>query len=323
MAFVYLRSGQSIYQACWTDTLTGKRIYRSTKTTHKRKAQRLADAWERDAQVTRPKTLHALSQLWLDELKSLGRSTKHLTQRARALETLGLDVLAANRMLGERAKDGTWSDRTIDTYHGALKQFGRWCFTNGHRDRDPMAGLRKPSRRTGRVYVRGVLTEEQAQRLCSCPFLPSSRRLVYRTALCTGLRIGELRKLKPENLVLRSGKPCIHLAPSQVKNRFESIIPIDHDLFSSLQSGLDLSSFHKAGLRLRRDLVIAGLPTEDSDGHVIDFHSLRATFGDMLIKKGVSIPAVARLMRHKDGGGLLLKKYTQGFEEEGLTITMK
>ena len=36
----------------------------------------------------------------------------------------------------------------------------------------------------------------------------------------------------------------------------------------------------------------------------------------MLIKKGVSIPAVARLMRHKDGGSLLLKKYTQGFEEE-------
>ena len=36
----------------------------------------------------------------------------------------------------------------------------------------------------------------------------------------------------------------------------------------------------------------------------------------MLIKKGVSIPVVARLMRHKDGGGLLLKKYTQGFEEE-------
>ena len=97
---------------------------------------------------------------------------------------------------------------------------------------------------------------------------------------------------------------------------------IDDDLFSSLQRGLDLSSFHKAGLRLRRDLVIAGLPTEDSDGHVLDFHSLRATFGDMLIKKGVSIPAVARLMRHKDGGGLLLKKYTQGFEKEGLTITI-
>ena len=43
---------------------------------------------------------------------------------------------------------------------------------------------------------------------------------------------------------------------------------------------------------------------------------LRATFGDMLIKKGVSIPSVARLMRHKDGGGVLLKKYTKGFEAE-------
>ena len=106
-----------------------------------------------------------------------------------------------------------------------------------------------------------------------------------------------------------------------MKNRFESIIPID-DLFSSLQNGLDLSSLHKAGLRLRRDLIIAGLPTEDSDGYVIDFHSLRATFGYMLIKKGVSIPSVVRLMRYKDGSGLLLKKFTQGFEEDGLTITM-
>ena len=294
MPSVYRRGKHGIYTAAWIDPETGKRSQRSTGSKNRREAEKIAAGFLAKSHPHRHH-LSKLKELWLDELKSLGRSTKHLTQRARALETLGLDVLAANRMLGERAKDGTWSDRTIDTYHGALKQFGRWCFTNGHRDRDPMAGLRKPSRRTGRVYVRGVMTEEQAQRLCSCPFLPSSRRLVYRTALCTGLRIGELRKLKPENLVLRSGKPCIHLAPSQVKNRFESIIPIDDDLFSSLQSGLDLSSFHKAGLRLRRDLVIAGLPTEDSDGHVIDFHSLRATFGDMLIKKGVSIPAVARL----------------------------
>jgi len=309
MPSVYRRGKHGIYTAAWIDPETGKRSQRSTGSKNRREAEKIAAGFLAKSHPHRHH-LSKLKELWLDELKSLGRSTKHLTQRARALETLGLDVLAANRMLGERAKDGTWSDRTIDTYHGALKQFGRWCFTNGHRDRDPMAGLRKPSRRTGRVYVRGVLTEEQAKRLCSCPFLPSSRRLVYRTALCTGLRIGELRKLTRENLVLRSGKPCIHLAPSQVKNRFESIIPIDDDLFSSLQSGLDLSSFHKAGLRLRRDLVIAGLPTEDSDGHVIDFHSLRATFGDMLIKKGVSIPSVARLMRHKDGGGLLIKRYT-------------
>ena len=37
----------------------------------------------------------------------------------------------------------------------------------------------------------------------------------------------------------------------------------------------------------------------------------------------VSIPAIARLMRHRDGGGLLLKKYAQGFEEEMRGITIR
>ena len=136
-----------------------------------------------------------------------------------------------------------------------------------------MAGLQEAFKTDWKGVCQRSTYRGASQEALLLPFLPSSRRLVYRTALCTGLRIGELRKLTRENLVLRSGKPCIHLAPSQVKNRFESIIPIDDDLFFSLVSGLDLSSFHKAGLRLRRDLVIAGLPTEDSDGHVIDFHS--------------------------------------------------
>ena len=57
-----------------------------------------------------------------------------------------------------------------------------------------------------------------------------------------------------------------------------------------------------------------------NDNHVV---SLTAAFGDTLIKKGVSIPSVARLMRHKDGGGLLLKKYTQGFEEEMRRVTIR
>jgi integrase len=64
-------------------------------------------------------------------------------------------------------------------------------------------------------------------------------------------------------------------------------------------------------LLLRKTSVIAGLPKEDEDGHTIDFHSLRATFGDLLIQQGVPIPTVARLMRHSDGGALLLKRYAR------------
>ena len=222
-----------------------------------------------------------------------------------------MDVSKANALLGKHSASGQWSDRTVVTYHGALVQFGRWCLVNGHRDRDPILGLKKPSRRTGRVYVRGVLTKHQASVLCSHLGIHEDRRLVYRTALSTGLRLGELRKLKTENLKVLKGQPSIHLPPSAVKNRFESIIPIQLDLFKDLMRGLNMKPFARGAVRLRKDLVIAGLPSTDEDDHTIDFHSLRATFGDLLIQQGVPIPTVARLMRHSDGGALLLKRYAR------------
>jgi hypothetical protein len=42
----------------------------------------------------------------------------------------------------------------------------------------------------------------------------------------------------------------------------------------------------------------------------------------VILPEVLVLPRPLFLLRHKDGGGLLLKKYTQGFEEEGLTITM-
>ena len=73
-----------------------------------------------------------------------------------------------------------------------------------------------------------------------------------------------------------------------------------------------MRGFDKAARTLRKDLLTAGLPLEDADGHRIDSHSLRATFGDLLIQQGVPISTVARLMRHSDGGTLLLKRYASG-----------
>ena len=79
----------------------------------------------------------------------------------------------------------------------------------------------------------------------------------------------------------------------------------------NIEDLLNMKPFARGAVRLRKDLVIAGLPKEDEDGHTIDFHSLRATFGDLLIQQGVPIPTVARLMRHSDGGALLLKGYAR------------
>ncbi len=134
---------------------------------------------------------------------------------------------------------------------------------------------------------------------------------MYRIALSTGLRLGELGKLRKEDLKVLKGQPSIHLLPSEVKNRFESVIPVQLELFKDLMRGLNMKPFARGAVRLRKYLVIAGLPTEDEDDHTIDFHSPRATFGDLLIQQGVPIPTVARLMRHSDGGALVLRRYAR------------
>jgi hypothetical protein len=45
--------------------------------------------------------------------------------------------------------------------------------------------------------------------------------------------------------------------------------------------------------------------------HAVAIDVCAATFGDLLIQQGVPIPTVARLMRHSDGGALLLKGYVR------------
>ncbi len=323
MAGLYKRSNSPCWQAIWTCPETGKKRRRSTGTSRKREAKRLADSWERSPESNSRPTLtpwSILVEAWIKELKDLGRTKHHVSKRQRAVRTLGLDVAKANELLGKKAASGDWSDSTVHAYYISLKQFGRWCVTNDHRDRDPVQGLRKPARRTGRRYVRGVLTKAQATILCRHEAIPERRRMVYRTALTTGLRVGELRTLSTDHVKVINGRPCIHLKPSQVKNRFESIIPISDEVAGALKAGLDMTPFKRAAEAIRRDLTLAELPLKDANGHVIDFHSLRATFGDLLIQQGVLIPTVARLMRHSDGGALLLKRYAGGSIEADVAL---
>jgi len=105
------------------------------------------------------------------------------------------------------------------------------------------------------------------------------------------------------------GKHCLWLKPRTTKNRFEDIIPISKELWDDLELPMWVPSKSWSAEYLRRDLKKLGLPIKDQDENPRDWHSLRVTFCDLLIKKGVPIPTVARLMRHSDGGSLLLSRY--------------
>ncbi len=53
-------------------------------------------------------------------------------------------------------------------------------------------------------------------------------------------------------------------------------------------------------MMLRRDLEAAGIPYRDDEGRVLDFHSLRHTFGTNLARAGVAPKVAQELMRHSD-----------------------
>jgi integrase len=297
MASIYKRG--TIWYIAWHDEF-GRRRYRSTGQKTKRLALRWLHTHEENDQ-TRVLSDDELIDLWIKELESIRRSEVHTKQRRRDLDYLGTSVSKANQLLGSMDR----SDQTVRSYYKAAKQWGRWCYVNGHRSVDVMLGLKLPTPRTGRVYIRGVFTQEEAELL-------RDNNLLYEISLATGLRLGELRKLEPENKQRIKGQSCLWLKPRGTKNRFEDIIPISEEIWGRLQLPMWVPSRTRAAKYLRRDLERLSIPVMDQDDHPRDWHSMRVTFCDLLIKQGVPIPTVARLMRHSDGGGLLLRRYAVG-----------
>ena len=295
MASIYRRG--NIWYVAWCDE-TGKRRYRSTGEKQKRRALQYLQE-EKKPILRQKQSDQQLIRIWLHELKSLGRTTDHIQHLKRAITYLGTKSHEANMKLGAMNR----SDQTITSYYRAAKQWGNWCYLNGHRSADPMLGLRLPTRKTGRVYIRGVFTKEEAERL-------SQHHMLYRLSLATGLRLGELRKLSVENKRVIQGRHCLWLKPRGTKNRFEDIIPISEELWNDSQLPMWVPSKSWSAEYLRRDLAKLSIPVMDQDDHPRDWHSMRVTFCNLLLQQGVSIPVVARRMRHSDGGGLLLKRYS-------------
>ncbi len=46
------------------------------------------------------------------------------------------------------------------------------------------------------------------------------------------------------------------------------------------------------------DLALAGIPKLDESGRKVDLHSLRHTYGTMLVRSGADIKTIQTLMRH-------------------------
>lgn len=183
----------------------------------------------------------------------------------------------------------------------SLTAFCRWCVDRDYLEADPLRRLKKIN--TDPVRQRRPLMPDEITKLLEhC--LPE-RRLLYETALCTGLRANELRSLTP--IHIDKNRCGLRLEAEWTKNRLHGFQPVPRWLMDKLeQHAADLEpadaifsvqKTHPARM-IQDDLERAGVPIDLPGEGRVDFHSLRMTYCTLLDMGGASAKENQELARH-------------------------
>jgi len=238
---------------------------------------------------------------------------------------LGLDVLGdlvgvlgrVEKQLRELQVLGR-TGKTITHYAETLGAFCAWCVHRGYLEANPLEEL-APFDTTPEVRRRAMTLDEITSLLSICP---PERRLLYETALFSGLRANELRNLNEEHLDLEGSG--LRLDASWTKNRQAGFQPLPMALLERLKafatSGepvrLYEESLRRGGSKrqvpitpllyvpsqparvMSKDLAVAGIPDQTAGGK-LDFHALRTAFVNLVFEYGQVSPKEAQdLARH-------------------------
>jgi integrase len=147
----------------------------------------------------------------------------------------------------------------------------------------------------------------------------ADRLVLYCLGANTGLRAAELASLSPASFDLDADPPTVTVAAAYSKRRRQDVLPLRADLADLLEGYLAGRPrrgllwpgrwLHDAAAMIRRDLAAAGIPYEDDEGRVFDFHALRHTFLTHLAESGVH-PKVAQVLARHSTITLTMDRYT-------------
>lgn len=289
---------------------------------------RRAGLWEPGAELRgRPIAEHVAA--FETHLEAKNRTKKHRTDLLRLVRLFvaeaGVQVLAeltlarGEAWLARLTREGL-AARTVNKSRAALLQWGRWLVRARRLVANPFDGLPTQDQEAGRVRERRALTVPEVAALFRV--VPVLRRIVYELAMVTGLRRAELEALRPDQL---DGE-LLHFKAAQAKNRRGRVFRLPARLATELASLLVQATRLRLCVDARmkrppregfllptvpskatfyRDLIAAGItrvrePGEGLPNVVVDFHSLRVTYGTLLDRAGASLPTAQRLMRHSD-----------------------
>ena len=266
MASVFKRKGTDRYLAGFHDH-TGKHCTRSTRTTDKSAAKRIAAKWENASALRREGVIDPRQEEMQNEtqksvelhladyqakLEAGGSGERHVSRTLKMIRTIAakgeftaaanISADGVNRFAAELKTKGR-SARTIQSYLTAIKSLTRWLVSNGKLPSDPLATVKKPNPETDRRLERRMLRHDEWHWLRDATaagedrfgMSGSERVLLYETAIQTGLRSNELRSLTRGRLYLTAEKPYITCKAGSTKNRKEARQYILSDLANRLR----------------------------------------------------------------------------------------
>ena len=365
MASVFKRGGKKAkgyWYASWKDH-TGKRHTQCTKTTDKATAERIARKHEADAALRRDgvidptldaigkeskRTIEAHLADYESKLRAANSTEDHVTRTVGYIRkiagfaeftTVGdINADGVNRYAG-MLRDLGRSARTIQAHLNAIKGFTRWLSSHHKLPRDPLASVKKPNPKADRRRERRIILPEEWQRLDVATRIGperygmtgGERRLLYLTAIQTGLRSSELRSLTRGRLYFDSNPPYITCKAGSTKNRKEARQYIQPELAAELKAHVETKAPQatvfampdrtRLATMLRDDLAAARkswiaevvhdpqeyaqrqesdfLRDTNHEGEVTDFHSLRHSCGAWLAMTGAHPKVIQSVMRHQ------------------------
>lgn len=257
------------------------------------------------------------------------------------------DLRADKAGEGDEVKRGA-SKQTFNFYLSAFKGFCRWVVRDGRATENPVAHLDGLNVRTDRRHDRRALDVEELRWLLDTTrqgperfgMTGPARAAVYKLAVESGLRAGEIASLTRGSFALDGDKPSVIVEASYSKHRRRDTLALRPDTAAELRELLahklpsttafamppnyDTADMIRGDLADARQAWLNDAATDqqreersktwflkyaDAAGRVADFHALRHTAGSLLAASGAHPKVAQSVMRHSDVN-LTLSRYS-------------
>ncbi len=272
-----------------------------------------------------PLSKHAAD--WIEYLRAKGVTVKRLSlleyRMQKLTDVCGITFWAqltpiALQQFFSAMRDGPdgVNIRTRNAYVQTVKQFCGWMVRDGRATQSPALGFAGMNAKGDRRHVRRAFAVDEVRRLLAAaetakPWrgVPGQERaMIYRLAVETGLRAGEISALTAGCFKPDGNPPTVELDGQFTKNRQYASLELRPDTAAILKSFLtgklpmakafNMPSTGVTAKMIQADLAAANIPYADDLGRVGDFHSLRHTCGSWLAASGAHPKVIQSIMRH-------------------------